>query len=69
SQFIQMKVDKVDTSSIWVEDHQLVRENGQITSGIDQKRNPILINDSSLFFLSDEGRGPGFFAVRKMTIY
>lgn len=68
SQLIPMNIEQIDTSSIWVENHQLVNADGYITTGIDQKRNPILVNNSTLYFLSDEGRGPGFFAVRKMDI-
>ena len=45
-----------------------VYHDGPVTTGSDNKLNPVLINNSQIIYLSDQNRGIGFYALRKIPI-
>ncbi len=55
-------------ASIRIIDDQLYVDNQQITQSSGNKRRPMRLNQSEIIFLSDEGRGVGFFTLRRVNI-
>lgn len=64
---LDKEILSIDSTSVQLKDGQLYFNDVAITKGSDRKRKPRLVNESEVYYLSDAGRGVGFFALRKMT--
>ena len=42
---------------------------GQLIAGNDNKLNPVLLNNKEIVYMSDQNRGIGFYALRKISVY
>jgi hypothetical protein len=49
-------------------DNQLYYANQLLTNSPDQKKQPVLVDDNSILYLSDKGKGYGFYALRKIKL-
>lgn len=62
------KAEEYSTSKVAIIDNQIFYNNVQITNTKDRKLSPYLINNSVIIFLSDSGRSPGCYTIRKLNI-
>jgi hypothetical protein len=68
SQLMPFSAEGIDSTSVTVINDQLVLKGRTITNEIGFKKNPVLVNENEVLFLSDAGRGVGFYALRKLRI-
>lgn len=65
SQFIPYAIHTVDSAGFYVSGKNIYLRGQAITQSRDQKKAPLLINGNELFYLSDHGRGAGFYQLVK----
>jgi hypothetical protein len=49
-------------------DNQVWYSGRQLTASPDRKEKPMLVNGEYIVYLSDNGRGAGFYTLRKMKL-
>jgi hypothetical protein len=55
-------------SGLRVENNQILYLGRRMTNSADRKEQPLLINGNTILYLSDKGRGVGFYTLRKITL-
>lgn len=63
-----IKISAYTKENIQLINNQLFYNDKQITDSKDRKLDPYLINQSTIIFLSDSGRAPGCYTIRKIEI-
>lgn len=61
-------VNSYDTASVIVNQNQICYKGTQLTFSDDKKMIPAVINDSVIMYLSDKGKGRGFYTLRVLPI-
>lgn len=61
-------IKTIDSITVQLAENQLFYKGKQITFGNDNKRKPLLINDTTLLYLSDLKTGIGFYQLRKIEL-
>lgn len=64
---IQLKDSIITSQPVPLSNNQIYFHE-RLTKGRDHKRNPVLINNKEIVYLSDENRGIGFYALRKISL-
>lgn len=64
----EYKYKIVDSTNIKIVDNQIFYKDKQITFDNSNKKKPLIINDSKVFFLSDAEIGIGFYSIRKLDL-
>ena len=54
--------------SLTVQDHQIYYKGAQLTTDASLKRQPTMLNDSTIIYLSDRHRGMGFYTLMRLSI-
>ena len=63
-----IQVSTSSTNDVNVTDNQIYYKNRQLTNTKDKKISPYIINESTVIFLTDTGRAPGCYTIRKLNI-
>lgn len=61
---IDFPFEKWSESSVFIKNNQLYLGDQELTSSLDNKKKPILIGENKIVYLSDWGRGYGFYTLR-----
>lgn len=65
---IDFSYERNETSTVSIKNNQLYFGDQQLTSSGDNKRKPTLIDNNKIIYLSDWGRGYGFYALRVIQL-
>jgi len=63
-----LEINDFTTENLKIDENQIFYKNEQLTHSKDRKLTPYLINQSTIIFLSDSGRAPGCYTIRKINI-
>lgn len=64
----ELVINKVDSNSVYLKNGQVYYQNKRLTNSKSNKRKPMLVNDTEVFYLSDQNRGIGFYTLMKVNL-
>lgn len=64
----ELVINKVDSNSVRIQNGQVYYQNRMLTNTKSNKRKPMLVNDTEVFYLSDQNRGIGFYTLMKVNL-
>ncbi len=62
-----IQIDLLTDSNVSILDNQLFYQDRQLTHSSDNKKKAMMINSKEIIYLSDKGKGIGFYAIRKIN--
>ena len=65
---IPFSAKTINADKVTVEDGQLYLDGTRLTNSFDNKKQPMLVNENKIVYLSDWGRGYGFYTLRILKL-